>query len=309
MSHIETAILLAIARRDLGMPGRPEALRHLSECETCRDRLRDLEDWRGAARALAWARAGAYDQDCPDENALVGLVRGTLPKREDEEVRLHLTLCDPCRAQVETLEGELASARQAPAESLPNALRERALTLGPAPRPGEAHLAKGATEARVPAERPRAWWRWAGAWMSGGVAPRLATVGVAVALALVVGTRLLREQAGVMGPVPAPSESVFRQAEPAGESGLALLSPAPHAILAGTGLQFDWRRRPGDVGYRLVVQAADGSVVWQTRVAAPPATFDTAVPLESGATYYWRVEALTAGGVTATTDRRSFRVR
>src|SRR3954462_3792100 len=92
------------------------------------------------------------------------------------------------------------------------------------------------------------------------------------------------------------------QTLPATNSGppYVLLLPLDGELQAITHPQFAWNAFPGAQGYELEVSSApDFSVpIWTDASLTSTSTFLTQVTLTNFTTYYWRVNALLAGGGT-----------
>jgi hypothetical protein len=87
---------------------------------------------------------------------------------------------------------------------------------------------------------------------------------------------------------------------PAGNQGppFVLVIPLDGELQATTNPQFAWNAYPGALSYQLEIStASDFSVpIWEDSALTIPSTFLTQVTLTNFTTYYWRVNALLAGG-------------
>lgn len=68
-----------------------------------------------------------------------------------------------------------------------------------------------------------------------------------------------------------------------------------------------WRGKRAD-SYRIVLLSAEGRPLWTTEIPDTSVLLPPDLPLAPGATYFWRVDALTEG-ITASTGPRRFEVR
>jgi hypothetical protein len=94
-----------------------------------------------------------------------------------------------------------------------------------------------------------------------------------------------------------------------GVARIAVVHPANGSTIGSTERVVTWRSAGADATYRLTLGNGDGRVLWRgatsdTTLALPPD-----VPLESGTTYFWHVDALIPAGASATTRVQSFTVR
>jgi anti-sigma factor RsiW len=109
----------------------------------------------------------------------------------------------------------------------------------------------------------------------------------------------------------APTPDVVRTSTPAtipGE-GLATIpvhAPADGDSVRGRGLTFSWSTASAE-RYRLVVANEEGTPVWSTDTKDTVITLPDSITLQSGASYFWQVDAVQAG-VTATTRLQRFTV-
>jgi len=91
-------------------------------------------------------------------------------------------------------------------------------------------------------------------------------------------------------------------------SHIALVSPAPDALLAPTGSRFVWHAINGSIGYRIVIKDASGAPVWSADAADTMLVLPPSVRLRAGELYAWRVDGQRADGTTAASTEASFQV-
>lgn len=134
---------------------------------------------------------------------------------------------------------------------------------------------------------------------------RMALAAAALIVLLLGGDALLE-----LGRPDAPAP--FRAPPGAGEfeqvATLEALSPRDGGELAGGAVLFVWRPGPAGSFYRLTLTDAVGDVLWRTSTTDTTSAPEGEVVLRPGGTYFWIVDALLAGGRTATTGARSFTV-
>jgi hypothetical protein len=87
-----------------------------------------------------------------------------------------------------------------------------------------------------------------------------------------------------------------------------VVQPTDGGSVPADSLVFVWRAKSADTFYRLTLTDAAGDVLWRTSTSDTIAVPDGAVSLEPGVSYFWIVDALFAGGRTATTGARAFRI-
>lgn len=85
------------------------------------------------------------------------------------------------------------------------------------------------------------------------------------------------------------------------EERLAAVSPAPSAQVDPGIVRFIWRSAGPGSSYTLTLQEADGHVVWSAAVTDTTATLPDSLPLASGRTWFWFVDALLPDGRSLST--------
>ncbi len=126
----------------------------------------------------------------------------------------------------------------------------------------------------------------------------------AAAAAIMVGVLLPRLTND--SPSPDGVQRARRVTDTSGRSRLTLVSPA-NDITVQTPVTFTWRSANADV-YRIYVFTRTGDEVWIRETADTTIALPDSVALQSGVTYFWRVDAI-ANGITATTDPYRLQVR
>jgi hypothetical protein len=110
--------------------------------------------------------------------------------------------------------------------------------------------------------------------------------------------------------VEQPSSSPVRAAEEMSLPPVRTLGPTRGTAVDAGRLRFVWRSISSDVLYQVTLSAADGQVLWTGRtsdtVATPPPA--TLQQLESGQSYFWRVDALLANLQSVTSGDQRFEV-
>lgn len=99
---------------------------------------------------------------------------------------------------------------------------------------------------------------------------------------------------------PAATQSVERPAVGPTESmpRIGIIAPASGLEVHASGVVFTWHGRSADT-YRITVLTEDGAPIWTRETSDTTETLPSAVVLEAGRRYFWRVDAV-ADGVVAT---------
>lgn len=84
-----------------------------------------------------------------------------------------------------------------------------------------------------------------------------------------------------------------------GRARIDIVAPAENAAIPRTGLTFTWRGAAADV-YHVSLLAEDGEPIWSAETADTSLALPPTVPVRSGHSYFWRVEAI-ANGIAAST--------
>jgi hypothetical protein len=126
----------------------------------------------------------------------------------------------------------------------------------------------------------------------------------AAAAAIVVGVLLPRLTSH--SPSPDGVQRARRVTDAGGRSRLTLVSPA-NDLTVQTPVTFTWSSANADV-YRIYVFTNTGDAVWIRETADTTISLPDSIALQSGVTYFWRVDAI-ANGITATTDPYRMQVR
>lgn len=130
---------------------------------------------------------------------------------------------------------------------------------------------------------PRSW------WYAGGLA-----VAATIVAAVLLNVRPL---------APKVSDDVTRSAGP-GAARVSVVTPQPDAVLKDRRLA--WSEVPGAERYEVVINGADGALIWTATTGATEAI----IPAEqlSPGRYYWQIRALNQNGTFARSDLVAFRV-
>lgn len=204
-----------------------------------------------------------------DENDIARYVDGRLSDDERRDIESHLAECHRCRNQVAAVHRILGNrGEQGPA--LDPEVRARAEALG---RTEEDEESIEWERARDP-----------------------------MAIAMVVGL-LLGVGALLYGPFQGPAPSRLRSSAEA--SALTVQAPADGATVSERPV-FECASVSEALGYRVTLQAPDGTVVWEGDTTAPHVRLPADVSLTAGTTYLWRAEALRADGTTLQSNARTF---
>ena len=91
--------------------------------------------------------------------------------------------------------------------------------------------------------------------------------------------------------------------------GVAIVAPRDGASIESRAVRFIWRADSGAVGYRVIVTAANGTLVWKgdspdTTITPPRTTM-----FVNGGEFNWRVESTRADGGAAWSQTATFRVQ
>lgn len=233
---------------------------------------------------------------CPPIEAFHRSALGELEPEEEARLRRHAASCPACSAEL-----ELAETFEAP----PARLAERradvdaivaALEADPPHRRRPAAVAAGPGSAGEP-RRPAVVLPFRR--LAASPAWRLAAAAV-----LALGIGLAAHQLSRTAPPPLPQPvtgGVTRGTAVTGLTPAGELAEAPHELR--------WDPVAGAAAYRLTLRTVDDTVLWQERLASPPAALSSVIPLSSAVRYTWEVEAVDADGrVLARSERQSFRI-
>lgn len=100
--------------------------------------------------------------------------------------------------------------------------------------------------------------------------------------------------------------SVTRAAAPA-EIPLAVVSPAPDAVIASRETRFTWRSASRDASYTFTLQKGDGSVAWTASTTDTTIALPDSIKLAANETWFWSVDALMPDGQSRATKATKFR--
>ncbi len=131
------------------------------------------------------------------------------------------------------------------------------------------------------------------------------TLSAAAVLALVVGGNAIMESARTDEPAfrSTPSGVGFEQV-----ASVEIVHPADGGTVRPDSVVFVWRAQSADTFYRFTLTDEAGDVLWRTSTSDTIVTPGADVTLRPGVAYFWIVDALLAGGRTATTGVRTFQI-
>jgi hypothetical protein len=201
----------------------------------------------------------------PTDNVLAAYLDGRLVGDERPEVEAHLEQCAECRRAIADTAVVLDASDAGRGQRPPGALRS-------------------ATR--------RNWRRSRITWAIGGAA-------VAASIA---GITILRPTTRV----PVDLESPTRRVAPSNERirDLIAIAPASDAVNVDPRTTFIWRTVDGADRYSFRLLGEDGATIWSRDVADTTVVIPADVVLERGRSYFWRVDAMSAGILASTPARR-----
>jgi hypothetical protein len=100
-----------------------------------------------------------------------------------------------------------------------------------------------------------------------------------------------------------------RAAQPDLMSVVPIVSPVDQATVEDSIIVFRWRSAGSDATYRLTLQDATGTVVWDVSVADTTAALPRRIMLGAQQRYYWSVDALLSDGRSARAGVHVFTTR
>ena len=207
----------------------------------------------------------------PSENVLAAYLDGGLTARERSETEAHLEGCDACRRAladtVAVLDAHAARAR-----------RPDAAEIGAGRRP---------SITRMP-PRNRIAWLVAGAALAASIA------GIAV----------LRSPTSASREIESPARDTRPGVSDERIQELPAIAPRSDETGITGHPTFIWTRKAGADHYSFRLLGEDGATVWSGDVADTTLVLPADVALERGRSYFWRVDAMSAGIVASTRTRR-----
>jgi hypothetical protein len=244
-----------------------------------------------------WLRAAYADPEagCPPPEAFLEAEAGALDAGARRRLDEHADRCPACAAERDLARG--FEAGHAAGDVRPEdvafvvAQLEAASPVRPAAAPGN----RG-NVVPFPAARPRQ-------ALPPGRSSWLARLAAAAVVLLVTGL-FLRDYFPAPSLPDVPEHSVVR--------GGVLETVAPVGEVAAAPAELRWVPRQGAAVYLVSLETVDDLVLWEERVAAPPARLpaEVAAGLKPAVTYIWSVQALDAQGARlARSDPERFRVR
>ena len=136
--------------------------------------------------------------------------------------------------------------------------------------------------------------RWLGMTLSAAAVLALVVGGTAIVQLTRTDTLRFRSDPSGLGPEQVANIQIVR--------------PADGSTVSRDSVVFAWRVESVGTFYRFTLMDEAGDVLWRTSTSDTVVTPGSEVSLRPGVEYYWIVDALLAGGRTATTGVRSFRI-
>lgn len=249
--------------------------------------MQPLEDWLRAAYA-------EEEAGCPPPEAYLAEETGRLSPEERRRLDEHADRCPACAA-----ERDLARMFDAgPAAGAEGVLPEDVafvVSRLEASSPVRPASKGNVVPFRAPVSKPAA-----------KPSPRSNVWRLAAAVILVLGAGILFQlsRSGAP-PLPAPGTgTVVRGGE--------VEAVSPVGEVAAIPPELRWEPHPGAASYRVRLSTVDDTVLWETRVPAPPARLPAEITgqLHRAVVYIWTVEALDASGARmAVSEPVRFRAR
>jgi hypothetical protein len=246
-----------------------------------------------------WLRAAYADPEagCPPPEAFLEAEAGALDAEARRRLDEHADHCPACAAERDLARsfeaGPVAGEVRSEDVAFVVARLEAASPVRPA-APGA--LGKPGNVVPFPAARPRQ-------AVPPGRSSWLARLAAAAVVLLVTGL-FLRDYFPAPSLPDVPEHSVVR--------GGVLEAVAPMGDVDAAPAELRWVPRQGAAAYLVSLETVDDIVLWEERVAAPPARLpaEVAAGLKPAVTYIWSVQALDAQGARlARSDPERFRVR
>ncbi len=205
----------------------------------------------------------------PSENVLAAYLDGGLTARERSDTEAHLEACDACRAALADTVG--------------------VLDLGLAE--ADADTNEGGRPLRSVPQRPR---RNRAAWLVAGAA----------LAASIAGITLLRPSTSGSGDIESPARDARPGASDERIQELPTIAPRNEQTGVATHPAFTWARKEGADHYSFRLLGEDGATIWSRDVPDTTLVLPADVTLERGRSYFWQVDAMSAGIVASTRTRR-----
>ena len=86
------------------------------------------------------------------------------------------------------------------------------------------------------------------------------------------------------------------------------MTPANGSVIRGNDIRLAWQRYATAVSYHVVLTDSSGTLVWSADVSDTSVTPPVALPLVSGARYFWRVDVLHGDGSSAQSRTAAFTI-
>ena len=206
----------------------------------------------------------------PSENVLAAYLDGGLTARERSETEAHLEGCEACRAALADTVGVLDAAMAEADASDTN---------------------DGARRRRSVTQRSR---RNRVAWLVAGAALAASIAGIAVLRLPTSGSRDIESPA--RDTRPGASDERIQE--------LPTVSPRNEEPGVAIHPTFIWARKEGADHYNFRLLGEDGASVWSRDVPDTTLVLPADVTLERGRSYFWQVDAMSAGIVASTRTLR-----
>jgi hypothetical protein len=203
----------------------------------------------------------------PTDNVLAAYLDDHLAPEERSEVEAHLEGCAECRHAIADTVDVIDGGDGVPADRRPSRL-----------------------SLVTPASRRRSVTAWT-------------VVGAALA-ASIAGIALLRTDARTRADVEAPSADQRFGGSDERIRDLVAIEPAGDAVNVGARPTFVWRPVEGADRYSFRLLGDDGATIWSRDVSDTSLVLPADVALARGRSYFWRVDAMSAGILASTRARR-----
>jgi len=107
IQHLSDELLLQIFKRDVQFKKTEKAYKHLTRCERCRLRFREIawlecfkqivKEMKAGRMKVPWIEEPwRAKNEHPDDFLIASWICGILPKKERRKIELHLAVCPKC---------------------------------------------------------------------------------------------------------------------------------------------------------------------------------------------------------------------
>jgi hypothetical protein len=108
-------------------------------------------------------------------------------------------------------------------------------------------------------------------------------------------------------PATAPVAESAERAAPADASAIALVSPAPDAVLVPGATRLVWRAIDASTGYDVVIKDSTGATMWKAETADTTLIVPAGISLRAGERYVWVVYGQRGDGTSVPSAESSVR--